>query len=120
MQGYTMALVAPPGATWREPPMALPSNTDEVRGDLTPQPPVAPQTPTPNSTAGSAPSSAPSPSSDDKNGQNMTCVVCGDKSSGKHYGQFTCEGKNINFFITKNVFLKKLKITSKFNLGLKK
>ena len=29
----------------------------------------------------------------DENGQEIFCVVCNDKSSGKHYGQYTCEGK---------------------------
>ncbi|XP_042213431.1 nuclear receptor subfamily 2 group F member 1-A-like [Homarus americanus] len=91
-----MALVVPPGPTWRDPPVSLPPTTGEdvtreLGASVTPQP-AAPQTPTPNSTAGSAPSSAPSPTGDDKNAQNMTCVVCSDKSSGKHYGQFTCEG----------------------------
>lgn len=31
-----------------------------------------------------------------EDGQEIACVVCGDKSSGKHYGQFTCEGKIIS------------------------
>ena len=34
----------------------------------------------------------------DENGQDITCVVCGDKSSGKHYGQFTCEGEVLSLF----------------------
>ena len=31
----------------------------------------------------------------DEHGQEIACVVCTDKSSGKHYGQYTCEGENI-------------------------
>ena len=29
----------------------------------------------------------------DDDNSDIVCVVCSDKSSGKHYGQFTCEGK---------------------------
>ena len=37
-----------------------------------------------------------------EDGQELLCVVCGDKSSGKHYGQFTCEGKSQFLFLNGN------------------
>lgn len=53
------------------------------------------QSTTPGSQANSSQSGG---SQIDSKNQVIECVVCGDKSSGKHYGQFTCEGK---FFKTK-------------------
>lgn len=49
------------------------------------------QSTTPSSQANSTQSGGSQ--SDQKQATNIECIVCGDKSSGKHYGQFTCEGK---------------------------
>lgn len=58
------------------------------------------QSTTPSSQANSSQSGGSQ--SDQKNQQNIECIVCGDKSSGKHYGQFTCEGK---FYISRKSIL---------------
>ncbi|KAJ1357593.1 nuclear receptor sub 2, group F, member 2 [Parelaphostrongylus tenuis] len=56
-------------------------------------------------------SSPPVSSSSNSDGVVVDCVVCGDKSSGKHYGQFSCEGwlkkeildESLSFHLLRNV-----------------
>ena len=64
--------------------IVTPCTQDQDRGDLH----STASTPTP-------PTSHPGLETvvKDENGQDIVCVVCNDKSSGKHYGQFTCEGR---------------------------
>lgn len=89
-------------------PLSLPG---QLTGHMNPVPPLemppaaaAPQSAppasqsstaaVPNGTNNSSTSSSSSSSSsmDKQQNQQIECIVCGDKSSGKHYGQFTCEG----------------------------
>ncbi|KAM8876524.1 COUP transcription factor 2-like [Synchiropus picturatus] len=70
-------------------PLAGPLNPSSSLDSSAQPNPSATGTGTGTSTA--TPSSSSS-SSDKQQNQQIECIVCGDKSSGKHYGQFTCEG----------------------------
>uniref|UniRef100_A0AAQ5XCB0 Nuclear receptor subfamily 2 group F member 2 n=1 Tax=Amphiprion ocellaris TaxID=80972 RepID=A0AAQ5XCB0_AMPOC len=79
--GDTQGTLSSPAAA-AAPPGAPPSNPSGTAAATT-------ATNNNNSTSSSSSSSS---SMDKQQSQQIECIVCGDKSSGKHYGQFTCEG----------------------------
>ncbi|XP_060563472.1 nuclear receptor subfamily 2 group F member 1-A-like isoform X6 [Ruditapes philippinarum] len=89
MNGTTPTPVQPP-------PPPQPTSQTSQPPSLTPSttvPPIQTQVSQPVSNGGdSSASSQNGSSTPDSKNQHIECVVCHDKSSGKHYGQYTCEG----------------------------
>ena len=81
-----MTLVVPHSAAWTREPRDTREMDPEIHSTAsTPTPPM------PGSTTRILDSDGGAVVKDE-NGQEISCVVCNDKSSGKHYGQYTCEG----------------------------
>ncbi|XP_071488626.1 nuclear receptor subfamily 2 group F member 1-B-like isoform X2 [Diadema setosum] len=94
----------PPPAPQPQPPqtpIGPPPPSGALQAATPQQTPATPSQTGPASQAGGAAQNGPQSGSDsgsngttnnNNNSQHIECVVCHDKSSGKHYGQFTCEG----------------------------